>query len=273
MKKIYISNDKYPKIIKHQSLIEEKFKTWIEYIESYIYVDKGYEINAISAIKFMIKHLDKYDDISNEDALNIIIAVKRNINYLKYDFNKNIGTDIMGYPIMPTTYGQIDIYNALSNYNIVLVDGVSGTGKSYTSLCHILNKFDANNKLYIMNILQDTIDKTIIKIIGQDLYDYYLDKKAITFIDINYLNGFTLNDAILLVDNAHTLSKKEIKLALTRLGTNSSIILLGDSSLATTSDFIDTIESLKGIKEIKRIKINKNDIVRNNIIKSINKVL
>ena len=55
-----------------------------------------------------------------------------------------------------------------------------------------------------------------------------IDKGDIEIATIPYIRGLTFNNSILIVDEAQNATIHELKTIITRMGTNSKIVLLGD---------------------------------------------
>ena len=120
----------------------------------------------------------------------------------------------------------------------------------------------------------------------QPLYDALLDmlpaEKVKSHIEtgiiqiapLAFMRGRTLNDAIVILDEAQNTTNHQIKMFLTRMGLNTKMIITGDITQIDLpprqkSGLIDAVETLKGIKGIEVVGFNKNDIVRHSLVQSI----
>ena len=120
----------------------------------------------------------------------------------------------------------------------------------------------------------------------QPLYDALLDmlpaEKVKSHIEtgiiqiapLAFMRGRTLNDAIVILDEAQNTTNHQIKMFLTRMGLNTKMIITGDITQIDLpprqkSGLIDAVETLKGIKGIEVVEFNKNDIVRHSLVQSI----
>ena len=120
----------------------------------------------------------------------------------------------------------------------------------------------------------------------QPLYDALLDmlpaEKVKSHIEtgiiqiapLAFMRGRTLNDAIVILDEAQNTTNHQIKMFLTRMGLNTKMIITGDITQIDLpprqkSGLIDAVETLKGIKGIELVEFNKNDIVRHSLVQSI----
>ena len=83
----------------------------------------------------------------------------------------------------------------------------------------------------------------------------------------NIIYGRTLNDAVVILDEAQNTTTQQIKMFLTRMGMNTKMIVTGDMTqidlpASQTSGLVQAIKILKGVKGISFIELNKKDIVR-----------
>ena len=85
------------------------------------------------------------------------------------------------------------------------------------------------------------------------------------------MRGRTLNDAVVILDEAQNTTTQQIKMFLTRMGMNTKMIVTGDMTqidlpASQTSGLIQAMRILKGIKGISFIELNKKDIVRHKLV-------
>ncbi|MBQ1974158.1 MAG: PhoH family protein, partial [Paraprevotella sp.] len=86
-----------------------------------------------------------------------------------------------------------------------------------------------------------------------------------------FMRGRTLNDAVVLLDEAQNTTSAQIKMFLTRMGTNTKMIVTGDMTQidlppSQRSGLIDALHILKDVKGISFIEMNKKDIVRHKLV-------
>ena len=102
----------------------------------------------------------------------------------------------------------------------------------------------------------------------------YIENKIIQIAPLAFMRGRTLNDAIIILDEAQNTTKQQIKMFLTRLGLNGKMIVTGDVTqidLPTSqqSGLTHSMNLLKGIKGISTVEFNKKDIVRHKLVQRI----
>jgi len=88
------------------------------------------------------------------------------------------------------------------------------------------------------------------------------------------MRGRTLNDAVIILDEAQNTTTHQIKMFLTRLGMNAKMIVTGDVTQidlppSTTSGLIQAMQILKGVNGIGKIEFTKKDIVRHKLVQRI----
>ena len=86
-----------------------------------------------------------------------------------------------------------------------------------------------------------------------------------------FMRGRTLNDAVVILDEAQNTTTQQIKMFLTRMGMNTKMIVTGDMTqidlpASQTSGLVQAIKILKGVKGISFIELNKKDIVRHKLV-------
>ena len=85
------------------------------------------------------------------------------------------------------------------------------------------------------------------------------------------MRGRTLNDAVVILDEAQNTTTQQIKMFLTRMGMNTKMIVTGDMTQidlpsSQTSGLVQALRILKGVKGISFVELNKKDIVRHQLV-------
>lgn len=102
----------------------------------------------------------------------------------------------------------------------------------------------------------------------------YMDAKVIQIAPLAFMRGRTLNDAIIVLDEAQNTTTHQIKMFLTRLGMNAKMIVTGDATQidlprSTTSGLLHALRVLKGVDGIGMVEFCKKDIVRHALVQRI----
>ena len=101
-----------------------------------------------------------------------------------------------------------------------------------------------------------------------------IEKHIIQIAPLAFMRGRTLNDAVVILDEAQNTTTAQIKMFLTRMGWNTKMIITGDMTQIdlprnTRSGLGEALQILKGIKGISMIEMNQKDIVRHKLVTSI----
>ena len=204
---------------------------------------------------------------------------------------------INGKPISARTPNQQLLVEAYSKNDLVFALGPAGTGKTYIAIAlavrALKNKevrkiilsrpaVEAGEKLgFLPGDMKDKIDPYL-----QPLYDAledmvpaaklkeYMESKAIQIAPLAFMRGRTLNDAIVVLDEAQNTTTHQIKMFLTRLGMNSKMIITGDATQidlprTTTSGLMQALRVLKGVSGVGKVEFGKKDIVRHALVQRI----
>ena len=94
----------------------------------------------------------------------------------------------------------------------------------------------------------------------------YIETNVIQIAPLAFMRGRTLNDAVVILDEAQNTTSAQIKMFLTRMGWNTKMIITGDRTQidlphSVRSGLIEAIELLRGIPGIAFIEMDKCDLV------------
>lgn len=202
------------------------------------------------------------------------------------------------YDIEPLTYTQKQVFESYNTGNNLMLHGCAGTGKtfitSYLAIRDIMNKVDGKQSLTIIRSIVPTRDMGFLPgnltekakayetpyvpifsdIFGRgDAYEVLKKKGLVNFQTTSFIRGLTLDDSIVIVDEAQNLTFHELDSVITRLGDNSRVIFCGDF---TQTDFkyndekegiVKFMEILKNMKSFDSIEFGRKDIVRSDLVK------
>ena len=252
------------------------------------------DINNLERIFGMLqKYCEEYNILDEKQILAIIdgshIAERKADNLILHG--------IGGKSIVTRTPNQRKLAEKFDCNDLLFAVGPAGSGKTYTAIAlavrALKNKevrriilsrpaVEAGEKLgFLPGDMKEKIDPYL-----QPLYDALLDmlpaEKVKSHIEtgiiqiapLAFMRGRTLNDAIVILDEAQNTTNHQIKMFLTRMGLNTKMIITGDITQIDLpprqkSGLIDAVETLKGIKGIELVEFNKNDIVRHSLVQSI----
>lgn len=266
-------------------------------------VARGNVIKVIGSIEDIplfeekIKELELFCNEHNAlNEENIIDIVKgKNPNIVKEDNLIIFGMN--GKPIVARTANQQKLVNLFPANDMIFAIGPAGTGKTYTAIALAVKALkskqikkiilsrpavEAGEKLgFLPGDMKDKIDPYL-----QPLYDAledmipplklkeYIENKIVQIAPLAFMRGRTLNDAIIILDEAQNTSTQQIKMFLTRLGTNAKMIITGDVTQidlppSQMSGLIHALKVLDRIDGIAKIEFDKKDIVRHRLVQKI----
>ena len=105
------------------------------------------------------------------------------------------------------------------------------------------------------------------------LYDRLKNQGSLMFLTTSFLRGITLDNAIIIVDEAQNLTFHELDTIITRVGMDSKIMFCGDFFQSDLQKSIDKegirhfMKILKGMKSFSNIEFTLGDIVRSGMVK------
>lgn len=292
---------------KNIKAIEEKFKVELRVLDGEIAINTDlltsdpnatlterrikYIFKAMMMLlenKILLSEADFYSLISNidEDNYQSIVSL-----YTEKDV---LFTTISGKAIYPKTLNQKIYLKALETNDIVFALGPAGTGKTYLGVMFALKYLktfkarrivlvrpivEAGEKLgFLPGDLKEKIDPYLLPIydalyeaIGKETVTKLIEKGTIEVAPLAYMRGRTLDNAIVILDEAQNATLTQMKMFLTRLGFNSKMIVTGDITQIDLpnphySGLIEATSLLDDVKGIKIIKFERSDVMRHPLV-------
>lgn len=244
-------------------------------------------------IKKIEAYASKYNSL-NEDA---IIDIVRGDAPVRKDSTGVIIYAQNGRPITPRNANQGKMVRSFGDNDLTFALGPAGTGKTYIAIAlavrALKNKeirklilsrpaVEAGEKLgFLPGDMKEKIDPYL-----QPLYDAledmlpplklkeYMDAGTIQIAPLAFMRGRTLNDAVIILDEAQNTTTQQMKMFLTRLGMGSKMVVTGDVTQidlprSTRSGLLSALGILKGVPGIGVIEYGKKDIVRHPLVQKI----
>ena len=236
------------------------------------------------------KHCTQYNSLKAEVILDIVKGRSPQTEKT----GDTIVFSVTGKPIVPRSENQLRLVQEYEKNDMLFAIGPAGSGKTYTAIAlavrSLKNKeikkiilsrpaVEAGEKLgFLPGDMKDKIDPYL-----QPLYDAlqdmipaaklkeYMELNVIQIAPLAFMRGRTLNDAVVILDEAQNTTTQQIKMFLTRMGMNTKMIVTGDMTQidlpsSQTSGLIQALRILKGVKGISFIELNKKDIVRHKLV-------
>ena len=247
----------------------------------------------LKKIREVEKYCEEFNSLSEDVILDIIKGkapvITKQENLIIHGMN--------GKPIIARTENQQRLVKAFEENDLVFATGPAGTGKTFVAIAlavkALKNKeirkiilsrpaVEAGEKLgFLPGEMKDKLDPYL-----QPLYDAlqdmvpgaklkeYMENNVIQIAPLAFMRGRTLNDAVIILDEAQNTTTHQIKMFLTRLGMNAKMIITGDVTQidlppTATSGLIQAMQILKGVKGIGKVEFEKKDIVRHKLVQRI----
>lgn len=241
-------------------------------------------------IHLLKDYCNKYNSLNEEAIIDAVNGKKgdkgSDSNVIVYNIN--------GRPIYPRSENQCRLVEEFRKNDMVFAVGPAGTGKTYTAIALAVRALknreirkiilsrpavEAGEKLgFLPGDMRDKIDPYL-----QPLYDAledmipitrlkeHMDNNVIQIAPLAFMRGRTLNDAIVILDEAQNTTPQQIKMFLTRMGTNTKMIITGDLTQIDlpqhqNSGLLHAQRILNGVPGIGFVTLNKKDIVRHKLV-------
>lgn len=198
------------------------------------------------------------------------------------------------------TQSQREYYDKLKKNQITICSGPAGVGKSfiamkaavdliadhtspYEKIIIVRPAVEAEEKLgSLPGNVEEKLDPYIFpsyyllnKIIGKEAREKLKQMEVIEVFALAYMRGMNIDNSILIFEEAQNATPKQMKLLLTRIGTDSKFFISGDLEQTDRykdkkhSGLWDAIEKFKNISEIGVHEFGDDDVVRNPLITEI----
>lgn len=199
-----------------------------------------------------------------------------------------------GKHIRPKTLGQKNYVDAIETNTITFGIGPAGTGKTYLAVAKAVQALQSRsvsrivltrpaveageNLGFLPGSLTDKIDPylrplydSLRDMLEPDVTARLMESGTIEVAPLAYMRGRTLNNAFVILDEAQNTTKEQMKMFLTRLGTQSKMVVTGD---VTQVDLpggkvsgLRTIEDvLTGVDDIEFCHLTSHDVVRHTLV-------
>ncbi|KGN72041.1 phosphate starvation protein PhoH [Porphyromonas gulae] len=247
------------------------------------------------------------------DVLEPMVAYCREYNLLPEDVILRIAQgaklpadDIPKHLILHGTGGksivargdnQQKLVEAFEANDLVFAIGPAGTGKTFVAISLAVRALkskqvrriilsrpavEAGEKLgFLPGEMKDKLDPYL-----QPLYDAleemipavklkeYIENNIIQIAPLAYMRGRTLNDAVVILDEAQNTTELQMKMFLTRLGANAKMIVTGDITQTDLprgvhSGLRQALNILQGTRGIGYIAFQRADIVRHPLVQRV----
>jgi phosphate starvation-inducible PhoH-like protein len=195
--------------------------------------------------------------------------------------------------VKPKSKGQEKLMTSIDNHNLVLALGPAGSGKTYLAISKAVEALETGQVGRIvlsrpaveagesLGFLPGAMEDKLAPYL-RPLYDALSDRLSprrlkalmaegqIEIAPIGFMRGRTLNNAFVVIDEAQNCTFSQIKMLLTRLGWNSTMVVTGDPGqtdlLPELSGLAEAAAKLEALKDVAVVRLVESDIVRHPLV-------
>ncbi len=243
----------------------------------------------------LVAYYIKYGHISEE-------VVDQAFSGVKIEVESRVDKDVIVYGnngaiIRARTPNQQKLVTLFDSNDLLFGVGPAGSGKTYTAIALAVKYLkerqvkriimtrpavEAGEKLgFLPGDMKEKLDPYL-----QPLYDAlndmiptaklqkYMEEGTVQIAPLAYMRGRTLDNAVVILDEAQNTTLSQIKMFLTRMGRNAKFIVTGDVTQIdlphkSDSGLLKAMDNLRAVKGIGIVEFDQRDIVRHPLVKSI----
>ena len=256
--------------------------------------EKDQVSKAAMVLEQMQRKLRKQDWLSTED---VGTAIARAAHVEEERKEGEIDVYVKGHAVKPKTEGQKRYVEAMFANDLTFCVGPAGTGKTYLAVAAAASQLkqgkcrrivlarpavEAGERLgFLPGDLQAKVNPYLRPLFDalHDMMDFeqvkrFMVNDVIEVIPLAFMRGRTLNDSVIILDEAQNTTPSQMLMFLTRLGHESKMIITGDATQVDLpanqkSGLVDALEKLRGIKGIAAVELERGDIVRHRLVQNI----
>ncbi len=244
-------------------------------------------------IKEIEKYCEEYNTLSEEVLTDIVkgkeVAPVKQEHLIIHGVN--------GRAIVARSANQQLLAKSFEENDLTFAIGPAGSGKTFVAIALAVKALkskqvrkiilsrpavEAGEKLgFLPGEMKDKLDPYL-----QPLYDAlqemippaklreYMEHNVIQIAPLAFMRGRTLNDAVIILDEAQNTTRHQIKMFLTRLGLNAKMIVTGDVTQIdlppqAASGLVHAMQVLRKVQGIGKVEFEKKDIVRHKLVQRI----
>ncbi len=244
-------------------------------------------------IKEIEKYCEEYNTLSEEILTDIVkgkeVAPVKQEHLIIHGVN--------GRAIVARSANQQLLAKSFEENDLTFAIGPAGSGKTFVAIALAVKALkskqvrkiilsrpavEAGEKLgFLPGEMKDKLDPYL-----QPLYDAlqemippaklreYMEHNVIQIAPLAFMRGRTLNDAVIILDEAQNTTRHQIKMFLTRLGLNAKMIVTGDVTQIdlppqAASGLVHAMQVLRKVQGIGKVEFEKKDIVRHKLVQRI----
>lgn len=231
----------------------------------------------------------EYNSILSSNMLSEVLDEKVN-------FEKRIIT-VNGKTVFPKSENQRVYINSIFTNQVVFGIGPAGTGKTFLAVAYALSELLSGNVKKIvltrpvveagesLGFLPGDLSQKLNPYLKPffDAMECFINPMQIKKMEENglieisplaYMRGRSINNSVIILDEAQNTTRSQMKMFLTRLGENSRAIITGDITQIDlprrqSSGLLQALDLLRDIPSISRINFNASDCIRSRLVRAI----
>lgn len=199
------------------------------------------------------------------------------------------------------TENQKKFVRLIDKNQIIIAAGPAGTGKTYIACAcalHLLAKglykkiivaksvtvLEGEDIGYLKGSMREKMEPIMAsfmdnfyKIIGKPLTQELESLELIEVTPLAYIRGRSIDDSLIIVDEAQNITMKNMRSTMTRIGDNSKLIIMGDTkqidlNKKESSSLSRIVKMFSNVDDIDVVEFDRSDIVRNPLIIKIEEI-
>lgn len=202
--------------------------------------------------------------------------------------------------VKPRSEGQAILMDAIDEKSLVMAIGPAGTGKTYLAIVKAVEAWEAGEVDRIVLTRPAMEAGETLGFLPGDMHDkmapylrplydslgdrvggkkvrQLIEENTIEIAPVGFMRGRTLNNAFVVIDEAQNCTYTQLKMIVSRLGWNSTMVITGDPDQSDLLDGMsglkDISEKLERLKNVGVIRLTPEDIVRHPLVSEMLEVL
>jgi phosphate starvation-inducible PhoH-like protein len=258
-------------------------------------------VGAPQAVESATEILGRMRDAANGGALltpdDVALAVREQHSVERRAHPKTLYTTQRGKDVRPKTEGQRRFVDAVEANTLTFGIGPAGTGKTFLATVMAVRALrareisriiltrpavEAGEKLgFLPGDLKEKVDPylrplydALGELLDESVVPKFVERGTIEVAPLAYMRGRTLSDAFIILDEAQNATREQLKMFLTRLGSNSKMVVNGDVTQidlprGVRSGLLDAPKLFAGIDDIAIVELDATDVVRHPLVAKI----
>lgn len=260
------------------------------------------EEKAVNRAKDLLLHLGKVvgegREISLGDVRNAALRMTKEQRSRPKDFlSEHLFKMKNGHEVNARGPGQLAYVEAIKHHDLVLGVGPAGTGKTFLAMTLAVMELtsekvsriiltrpavEAGEKLgFLPGSLEEKVSPylrplydALFELLGTERAESLVAHGVVEVAPLAFMRGRTLNDAFVILDEGQNTTPEQMKMALTRLGFGSKMVVTGDITQidlpsGQKSGLIDALDTLRNVKGVSICRLSDKDVVRHPLVQLI----